>query len=80
MSIDERFRYVDHLAKRGLEIFVFDGRTLVLSYTEGRDARFQQAASADHSELVSYAFNLLEQLPKAARMFPGLTEIEIEYL
>jgi hypothetical protein len=80
MSVDERFRYVDHLATRGLEIFVFDGRTLVLSYSENRDARSQRAASGDHSELVSYAFDLLEQLPKAARMFPGLTKIEIEYL
>jgi hypothetical protein len=80
MSIDERLRYVDHLAKRGLEIFVFDGRTLVLSYNEGRDARSQQAASTDDSDLVSYAFDLLGQLPKAARMFAGLTEIQIEYL
>lgn len=79
MSIDERFRYVDHLAARGLEIFVFDGRTLVLSYNQGRDARSQEA-SADRTELISYALDLLEQLPKAARMFPGLTEIEIEHL
>ncbi len=80
MSIDERFRYVDHLANRGLEIFVFDGRTLVLGYDQNQDVRSQRAAAADHSELISYAFDLLEQLPKAARMFPGLTEIEIEYL
>ncbi len=79
MTVDERFRYVDHLAMRGLQIFLFDGRTLVLSYNENGDARSRRAASEDHSELVAYASDLLDLLPKAARMFPGLTEIEIEY-
>ena len=80
MIIDERFRYVEHLATRGLQIFLFDGRTLVLRYDENTDARPKRTASEDSAELISYAFGLLEQLPKAARMFPGLTEIEIEYL
>jgi hypothetical protein len=80
MSIDERFRYVEHLATRGLRIFLFDGRTLVLSYNENHDVRPKQSPAADRAELISYAFDLLEELPKAARMFPGLTEIEIECL
>jgi hypothetical protein len=78
MSSDERFRYVEHLATRGLQIFLFDGRTLVLSYNENDDARPKQSAAADRTELITYAFALLEQLPNAARMFPGLTKIEIE--
>lgn len=78
MTVDERFHYIDRLAKRGLRIFVFDGCTLVLSYSEKDDTRPEQYGLEDRSTLVSYAFDLLEQLPKAARMFPGLTQIEIE--
>jgi len=77
LTFDERFHYVDRLAKRGLQIFVFDGRTLVLRYSEQDDTRTQHGL-ADRTTLVSYAFDLLEQLPKAARMFPGLQTIEIE--
>jgi hypothetical protein len=78
MTVDERLHYVDRLAARGLQIFLFDGRTLVLRYSENDDTRPEQDGLEDRSALVSYAFDLLEQLPKAARMFPGLTQIEIE--
>jgi len=78
MTVDERFHYIDGLAKRGLQIFLFDGCTLVLSYSEKDDTRSEQYDLEDRSTLVSYAFDLLEQLPKASRMFPGLTQIEIE--
>jgi hypothetical protein len=79
MTVDERFHYIDRLAKRGLQIFLFDGRTLVLSYSEKDDTRRERYGLEEGSTLVSYAFDLLEQLPKAARMFPGLTQIEIEW-
>jgi hypothetical protein len=78
MTLDERFHYIDRLAARGLQIFLFDGCTLVLRYSEKDDTRPEQPDLEDRSTLVSYAFDLLEQLPKAARMFPGLTQIEIE--
>ncbi len=78
LTADERFHYIDRLAMRGLKIFLFDGCTLVLSYSEKDDTRPERYGLEDRSTLVSYAFELLEQLPKAARMFPGLTQIEIE--
>jgi hypothetical protein len=78
MRLDDRTAYaLIILAERGLKIHSFDGYTLRLSYNAAADTEAEAGRTVCISELAKYAANMLNQMPDAIRMFPGLDHIKV---
>jgi hypothetical protein len=77
MQHDDRTAYTRILAERGLEIQSFDGSVLRLSYDRETDVDAKAGKAVRISDLPRYAANMLNQLPDARPMFPGLDRIEV---
>lgn len=77
MRHDDRTACTIVLAERGLEIESFDGCVLLLSYVGTADVDAEAGKAARIPELARFAANLLNQLPDACLMFPGLNHIEV---
>lgn len=78
MQGDERATFTAHLAERGLEIQSYDGHTLALTYNPAADHLIEKGYAADAKHLAGHAQSLLQNLPHAAEMFPGLQEVFVD--
>lgn len=79
MEADGRTSFVTRLTERGLALHSFDGRLLKLTYNPAADLQIEQGKTIGRDELAEYARRILVELPEAAKMFPGLERIEIEF-
>src|ERR1700722_8870778 len=77
MQYDDRTAYTIILAERGFEIQSLDGSALRLSYDREADVDAKAGKAVRVSDLARYAANMLNQMPDARPVFPGLDHIEV---
>jgi hypothetical protein len=79
MEADARTRFISRLSNRGVSLKAFDGQTLTVHYDAKADTERQEGHFVTVETLSRYVKDVLEEVPNAAVMFPGLMDIVVEF-
>jgi hypothetical protein len=79
METDARTRFISRMSQRGVSLKSFDGRTLTVHYDAESDTELLKGHLVNVETLSRCVKDMLEDLPGAAAMFPGLNDIVVEF-